>query len=230
MPIQRCRKDGKPGYQWGDGGTCYSYEPGDTASRNRAYGKAEAQMLAARAAGYRGKNSANLNCSETELVTSFDKSPKKCCAENYLSWQTIGEGQKLKCEICGNLFTSVRIEKGSFISSPYLDVCAYFLRKSVFTTRTDVDKWLSNNPANTRWMFAPSPTGGKSVEVDLVVETTHGWVVVIRPYEWFAKGSLKGKWQSIGIVTVIGNLREDVDNRIPTDEEMRKTAEFVERI
>jgi len=137
-----------------------------------------------------------------------------------------GEGQKAKCEQCNNLFKSVNIEKGSFIAEDYRNICAYFLRKSVFETREQVDKWLSNNPHNRRYDY----TSDEMVEVDVVREAQTGWVVVVRPYEWFAMGTLKGQWSSVGIVVVTGNLREDVDNRLPTSEEMQATAEFVERI
>lgn len=167
-----------------------------------------------------------MDCKETTLVTSFDKTPKSCCAERFFTWKTLGEGQKLKCELCGNLFTSVRIEKGSFIADDYRNLCAYFLRKAVFPTRQSVDQWLSNNPHNKRWDHSKN----QPVEVDVVRETLTGWVVVVRPYEWFAMGTLKGQWKSVGIVMVTGNLREDVDDRIPSDAELRATADFVERI
>ena len=44
MPVMRCMKNGKPGWKWGQSGTCYT-GPG-------AKGKAEAQGRAAYAAGY----------------------------------------------------------------------------------------------------------------------------------------------------------------------------------
>lgn len=230
MPITRCQSNGQPGYRWGSG-KCYTYDPENIASRDRAYASAQAQERAARAAGYRGKEDTCVSCQPTVLVTSFEQGPKKCCAENFFTWRTLGDGQKLKCETCGNLFTSVRIEKGSFIAHDYRDVCAYFLRKAVFATRSDVDKWLSNNPYNRRVVRTPSAPAGKTLaEVDIVRETLTGWVVIIRPYDWFAMGTLKGQWQSVGIVMVTGNLRHDVDDRIPTDAELRATAEFVERI
>lgn len=46
MPLKRCRKDGKPGWKWGDSGTCYPYTPGDSASEKRARKKARAQGVA----------------------------------------------------------------------------------------------------------------------------------------------------------------------------------------
>jgi hypothetical protein len=54
IPIHRCSKDGKSGYQWGDHGTCYTYTSGDEASRKKAREKAEAQAAAAHASGYKG--------------------------------------------------------------------------------------------------------------------------------------------------------------------------------
>lgn len=43
MPTKSCRKDGKPGYKWGDEGKCYTYTSGDEESRKRAKEKADAQ-------------------------------------------------------------------------------------------------------------------------------------------------------------------------------------------
>lgn len=36
MPVQRCVKDGKPGYRWGKEGKCYHYISGNKQSRERA--------------------------------------------------------------------------------------------------------------------------------------------------------------------------------------------------
>lgn len=33
MPIQSCSKDGRPGYQYGDNGACYTYKSGDKESK-----------------------------------------------------------------------------------------------------------------------------------------------------------------------------------------------------
>lgn len=52
MPVQRCTKDGKPGYKWGKQGKCYTYTPGNPQSRARAKDNAEMQGRAAHAAGY----------------------------------------------------------------------------------------------------------------------------------------------------------------------------------
>ena len=43
MPRQPCRQDGKPGYKWGERGTCYTYTPGSERSRKRAQEKADRQ-------------------------------------------------------------------------------------------------------------------------------------------------------------------------------------------
>lgn len=48
MPVQACVKDGKPGYRWGQQGTCYTYTPGNTKERTEARLKAEAQGYAVR--------------------------------------------------------------------------------------------------------------------------------------------------------------------------------------
>ncbi len=55
MPIHRGRSGDKCYYQWGNHGAKYMYTPGNAASRDRAYAKAERQMRAARAAGWRGR-------------------------------------------------------------------------------------------------------------------------------------------------------------------------------
>lgn len=46
MPIQDCTKDGKPGYQYGDEGFCYTYTPGNEASQVAAKRKAIMQGAA----------------------------------------------------------------------------------------------------------------------------------------------------------------------------------------
>jgi hypothetical protein len=52
MPIVRCTSDGKPGYRWGQSGTCYTYTPGSAPSQNDAKAKAQRQGVAARTSGY----------------------------------------------------------------------------------------------------------------------------------------------------------------------------------
>ena len=49
MPVKSCRKNGKPGYKYGDSGKCYTYEPGNDASRKRARKQAREQGRAIRA-------------------------------------------------------------------------------------------------------------------------------------------------------------------------------------
>lgn len=48
MPVQNCTKNNKPGYKWGEQGTCYTYTPGNTKERMEARLKAEAQRYAIR--------------------------------------------------------------------------------------------------------------------------------------------------------------------------------------
>lgn len=42
MEIRRCQKNGKPGFKAGYEGVCYTYKPGDKASRTKARRLAEA--------------------------------------------------------------------------------------------------------------------------------------------------------------------------------------------
>ena len=46
MPVQRCVQNGKPGYRFGKSGKCYSYVPGNKASRDNAQQKAHSQGAA----------------------------------------------------------------------------------------------------------------------------------------------------------------------------------------
>ncbi len=46
MPLQRCETDGRPGWKWGDAGTCYPYTAGDEESEAEARRKAMAQAAA----------------------------------------------------------------------------------------------------------------------------------------------------------------------------------------
>jgi len=227
MPVVRCQLDGKPGFKWGPLGKCYTYVSGDEASRRRAQAQANAQGVAARAGGYTGKETC-MTCGtqDTALAISFFQEPKKCCFDSMVPWTVYGEAQKLKCVNCGNVLSSIRVEKGSFIADDYRNVCAYLLRKQVFGTRDDADKWLRNNSFVRRYNAARQQV----VEIDVVRETETAWAVISRPYDWFARGTLKAMWTSIGIIVVTGNLREDVDDRIPTEAELSATANFVERI
>jgi len=54
MPVHACQLNKKPGYKWGSSGKCYTYTPGNEASRKAAHAKAEKQGRAARASGYKG--------------------------------------------------------------------------------------------------------------------------------------------------------------------------------
>jgi len=51
MPVQRCVKNGKPGYKWGESGTCYTYAPGDSQGREAARERAAEQGRAIKARG-----------------------------------------------------------------------------------------------------------------------------------------------------------------------------------
>lgn len=53
MPVQACSSDGKPGYQFGESGKCYTYTPGDSSSRSKARASAQAQERAAYAGGWK---------------------------------------------------------------------------------------------------------------------------------------------------------------------------------
>ena len=46
MPVQTCSEDGKPGYQYGDEGKCYTYTAGDEQQRTEAKRKAHVQGVA----------------------------------------------------------------------------------------------------------------------------------------------------------------------------------------
>ena len=43
MPVKSCRKEGKPGWKWGDSGYCYTYTKGNKQSSDRAKEKASRQ-------------------------------------------------------------------------------------------------------------------------------------------------------------------------------------------
>jgi hypothetical protein len=66
MPIGRCTEGGKPGVKWGATGKCYTYTPGNEASRKAAIKKAQAQGYAA---GARGSELAVNLAEEIESVT-----------------------------------------------------------------------------------------------------------------------------------------------------------------
>lgn len=43
MPVKACTLNGKPGYKFGDAGTCYTYTKGSEFSRKKAKAKAARQ-------------------------------------------------------------------------------------------------------------------------------------------------------------------------------------------
>jgi hypothetical protein len=53
MPIMNCNKDGKPGVKWGHEGHCYTYDPTDRESLEKAIEKAYEQAQAIYASGYK---------------------------------------------------------------------------------------------------------------------------------------------------------------------------------
>lgn len=59
MPLQICTLDGKPGWKWGDKGTCYTYEKGDEVSENDARENAHKQGVAI---GYSGSDGSGDPC------------------------------------------------------------------------------------------------------------------------------------------------------------------------
>lgn len=46
MPVQSCKQDNKPGFKWGSSGKCFTFNPNDPSSRNRARRKAQDQGAA----------------------------------------------------------------------------------------------------------------------------------------------------------------------------------------
>jgi hypothetical protein len=48
MPVRRCYQGGKPGYQYGKSGKCYTYTAGNESSREAAKAKANKQGAAIR--------------------------------------------------------------------------------------------------------------------------------------------------------------------------------------
>jgi len=43
MPVQACQQNGKPGFKWGGGGKCFTYNPRDDESEERARQRATEQ-------------------------------------------------------------------------------------------------------------------------------------------------------------------------------------------
>lgn len=46
MPIKNCEDNKKPGFKWGDENTCYTYNPNDKLSKEKARRKAQRQGIA----------------------------------------------------------------------------------------------------------------------------------------------------------------------------------------
>ena len=46
MPITSCNSDGKPGFSWGKTSKCWTYTPGDEASKNKAKSNCIKQAIA----------------------------------------------------------------------------------------------------------------------------------------------------------------------------------------
>jgi len=65
MPVNKCSKDGKPGFKWGDSGACYIYTPGNEESIKAAKKKVLAQALAI---GDIGKNDDLLSEEDVEYA------------------------------------------------------------------------------------------------------------------------------------------------------------------
>jgi hypothetical protein len=74
MPVHECQEEGKPGYQWGGHGKCYTYTPGNEQSRAAAHSKAVAQGQAAHAHGYQGSESMDKLESLTESLEKISLS------------------------------------------------------------------------------------------------------------------------------------------------------------
>ena len=55
MPVERCQRDGKPGFRWGEKGFCYTYERNNDESRDRAFEKARKQGQAIKVSQSRSK-------------------------------------------------------------------------------------------------------------------------------------------------------------------------------
>lgn len=43
MPVEACSLQGKPGFRWGQAGTCYTYQPNNPVQREQARAKAARQ-------------------------------------------------------------------------------------------------------------------------------------------------------------------------------------------
>jgi hypothetical protein len=76
MPVHSCQEDGKPGWQWGGHGKCYTYEQGNPESSKRAHDEASAQGQAAHAHGYTGGDLDSLSNTLDNLSIALDQLKK----------------------------------------------------------------------------------------------------------------------------------------------------------
>lgn len=57
MPVMRCMKDSRPGWKWGENGTCYTYDAGNDDASDRAERQAERQGRAVESSKHRDERS-----------------------------------------------------------------------------------------------------------------------------------------------------------------------------
>jgi hypothetical protein len=79
MPVKRCEIDGKPGWQYGESGKCYTFDDGDDASEKTAKAKAVTQGLAIGG----GKPPAE-GLSETPFIDRFRLADRQVAAGDVL--------------------------------------------------------------------------------------------------------------------------------------------------
>lgn len=71
MPVTSCDSNGRPGYKFGNGGFCYTYEVGNESSKKRAKAKAKLQEIAARASGWTEKSNSKEKHKEKKMEINF---------------------------------------------------------------------------------------------------------------------------------------------------------------
>jgi len=75
MPVHSCQENGKPGYQWGGHGKCYTYTKGNEESKKRAKDRAHKQGVAAYASGYKGESvTEKISNKLSEVLENEDRS------------------------------------------------------------------------------------------------------------------------------------------------------------
>lgn len=75
MPVKACTLEGKPGYQYGDAGKCYTYSPGDEEGRKEAKRKAYVQGSAiATRTGEKVTEEKNIDVADVHVPTGLKKS------------------------------------------------------------------------------------------------------------------------------------------------------------